>query len=255
MKINIGYHLSKTHNVPNSIIKLIDSKKFNLVIQSFIASPQSQMLPKSITTKELPEYTGIIHGKYLYNLNKSYLKQTNLLINELLLAKSINCPLVLHTKEYTQSQADQIVNIIKHTNGVIYIENNARVSILDFNTLVNEIHNKLALTPKFLDNFGIVIDLAHLYGSGDYDKLDTINWELVKVIHFNPSSVEYNSKKDRHLPIFPKSNLKTIIPVLNYIIDKIKKYNITVIVEKIPDNTEESQVSTIKSLIKIFNQL
>lgn len=252
MIFNIGYHLSKSCRiVPKSVIEIIDPKKFNLVIQSFVASPQSSELPKSITSLEVPEYTSIIHGKYLYNLNKRYPKQTKMLNDEILLAKSLKCPLVLHTREYSPLQAEQIVNSIKTTKGKVYIENNASISIINFNKLVDNIIELLSVSS--MTKFGIVIDLAHLYGSGDYDNIKTINWKLVKVIHFNPSSVEYDSKKDRHLPIFPESNLKTIMPILDFILSKVKKYNITLIVEKIPNNTEESQLSTIKSLIKLLN--
>lgn len=247
MIFNIGYHLSKSGIIPDSVLNI--PKKFNLVIQSFIASPQSGVLPKLITPAEMPSNTGIIHGKYLYNLNKKYPKQTKMLYNEILLAKSLECPLVLHTKPYTQLQAVQIADLIKTTGGIVYIENNAKVSITDFNILVNEI---IKLSVK-MPNFGIVIDLAHLYGSGDYDKLDSIDWKLVKVIHFNPSSVEYNSKKDKHLPVFPKKNLSTIEPILDYILAKVKKYNPTLIVEKLPDNSEESQLQTIKYLIMLLS--
>lgn len=248
MIFNIGYHLSKNGIVPDSVLSLIDRKKFNLIIQSFVSSPQSGLLPKSITPDEIPKYTGLIHGKYLYNLNKKYPKQTKMLNDEILLAKSLGCPLVLHTKSYTPLQAEQIVNSIKTTKGTVYIENNASVSITDFNILVDNI---IKLLPTSI-NFGIVIDLAHLYGSGDYDKLDSINWKLVKVIHFNPSSVEYNSKKDRHLPVFPKKNLSSIEPILSYVLTKVKKYNITLIAEKLP-NSEESQLLTIKYFLTLLS--
>jgi len=172
---------------------------------------------------------GVVHGKFIYNFCRkkcdNHIKQ---LIDELTLANSINCDVVIHQGKNVQdeklSRIEAITNYVNHLtyvlehtshlNNRILLENSSRQGT----ELGYDIKELSYIFKQFNEpvrnRVGICLDLCHVFVAGELDMRsgqkvdefmckfdDLIGLKNLKCVHFNDSCIPFDGRNDHHADI------------------------------------------------------
>lgn len=205
--------------------------------------------------------TVIIHAPYAFNIAKEldiYSWQIKYLLQQaqlmqlfksryivLHLGKKLNLPI----REAIQNMYNNILYLINNTSNVQFLIETSSgqgsellYDIYDFANFYNNLIKKIKK-----NRIGICLDICHIYQAGWdirsiekfnnlmklFDKIIGIN--NIKLIHFNNSLYDFNSRKDRHANIETGYIDKTVLYyIAKYFINK----NIPLVLETPFDKTE-----------------
>ena len=233
-KTYLGFHTGKDtllYMLKNSSDELSAFQIAISPLQSF-QSGKPFSLNDQMEIKKLREINNIfvvVHGKYIYNFCRAnYLKTINVLIEEMKLANSINCDVIIHQgsnveklpiDEAISNYVNAIKKILFETNKIglknkIILENSSKEGNdigYDLKTL-SIIYNKFTFEEQ--QRIGFCIDLCHIFVAGELDVSNPekvtiffkdfhnlIGINKLSVIHFNDSNTKFSGCSDRHADI------------------------------------------------------
>ena len=230
-KLIIGHHVSKTNlfgklkSFPNYI------NAFQVAVTPLTSFGKGNAIENSekiIELKTSKNIYGVVHGKYLYNFaRKSNSYQVKILLDELSLAYSIGCNLIIHqgknVKEEKQTNDQALINFKHHISNVLkgmpndqklILENSAHQGT-EMGYSLDELHKiYMMFSSEEQNKLGFCIDLCHIFVAGELDLRNAIYTndffekfnELIGIhklecIHFNDSNIKFNGKNDEHADI------------------------------------------------------
>lgn len=264
-----GFHLSINKIKDNTIIKEYINKYIKYKCETIQLFKEDYELVENDIL--INNFEIIIHSSFLINIcnyNSYYTRK--------LLEKEIKFCIKNNIKYYVLHMGVKMKNMDEKTaiknmyNMLIYICKKLKLNknknfnlCLELlsgtkNDLFYELNTfskfyNLLLKNNYLKNIKVCLDTCHLYASGiDFNKINEIKkfikyvdkyikWDNVKVIHFNNSFNDFNSKLDKHEDIdkgkIKKENMKILYEIF-------KKMNKIIIFElrEIEDNLKSLEI-------------
>ncbi len=290
----IGCHINKGKpgKLTNSVIKLIQFG--GNAFQLFVSSPSTWYPPKKIPQSDIDQLTelrkkrniyGVVHGKYIYNFCREctgkFSKQIDVLVDELEVANSIGCNVIIHQGKniasMNKSRSEALKQFVENISTVLDKSNNINKIILEnscqqgteLGFSLDELHY---IYNQFNDDqkkrIGFCIDLCHIFVAGEldvrkpeevnmfftrFDKLFGLN--KLEVIHFNDSSTKFDGHNDHHAGIGNGyigsidlgGSMKGFVQVIKWAINR----NIPMILE----TPSEGHIEEMKMLNKIASDM
>lgn len=273
----LGSHIEYLGNLSDTYKNAV--KKGMYAFQFFLGNPKSYTRSK-VTNEDIQKVKKIedrfpcgvfSHTPYLYNLcgsvdnlawkgNIDIDNRLNIIIEQLSYELSIlsnfrKNGVVIHPgchkdrKKGLKTICKTINKINFSENSLLLLENSAgqgnqlATTFYEIKTIINGIEETR------LNNIGVCIDTAHIYGYGEYnlskkseiDRMfrefdETIGLKYLKLIHLNDSEVPLGSKKDRHACIGQGYIWKDCPEILLYFLKKCYQLNLHIVLETVPDD-------------------
>jgi deoxyribonuclease IV len=214
----IGSHISKSKTIHGSLLNLDYQRPYQLFLTRAVALSITEM-DIQITKDYLKSHNInlYVHAPYLLNLciephtENDYVVQCLQKHMEISAASGIK-GVVVHVGKYCDKEKSVALENMR-TNIKRILEKTKPECPLLLETPAGQGSELLTSYQEFMefmdsfqdDRFGMCLDTCHVFANGDqpYDYLKTIlenpNWKkYLKLIHFNDSKPDFNSKVDRH---------------------------------------------------------
>lgn len=214
----IGSHISKSKTIHGSLLDLDYQRPYQLFLTRAVAvtitERDIEITKDFIKTHNINLY---VHAPYLLNLciepntENDYVVQCLQKHMEISASAGIK-GVIVHVGKYCDKEKSIALENMR-TNIKRILENTQPECPLLLETPAGQGSELLTSTIEFMefvdsfqdDRFGMCLDTCHVFANGDqpYDYLkiilDNSNWKkYLKLIHFNDSKPDFNSKVDRH---------------------------------------------------------